>query len=1011
MQKILLIMLFALAFSAAAYAQNRTVSGKVTGSDDGLPLPQVSVLLKGTTTGVPTNIDGEYRISVPAEGGTLVFSFLGYVTQEVEIGSQSVINVILAPDVTSLEDAVVVGYGAVKKESLTGSVAQLDLEANADRPGGVQLQGNLPGVTVVRGQGPIIRGLSTINNSAPIVVIDGVLSSFAAINPTDIKSINVLKDAASASIYGARAAGGVILIETKKGEPGKMRIAIDSYYGFKQVDNSRLPQLLNAKEYADVRNLAAKNANKVPELAHNALLNPRNQITRTDWLDAIFRTATDQSYSVALSGASEKSNYYSSVRYTQTEGVQLNNYGKSLQLRLRSEHELGEYTRVGQNLNFGWNKGLGTDAFRSALYYPRSAPVYNPDGTFSGVTPENDPFGGGAFPDLRNPVADLLRGNFQGPGNTSMQFDFFAETNPLEGLTLKSMVGYGRQNGYSKSFSVRVPEPGLPNPENSLRQGANVNQNLLWETTLNYKKTFGNLHNVDLLAGYTVQQFRNEGLSVRATDFDNEKDNSEQYLSYAKKASVNDIGGSYSEEGIVSYLARLNYDYDGKYFLSSSIRRDGTSRLTGDLRWGIFPSVSAAWLINKEDFLQDIGWISLAKFRAGWGSLGNVSSLSRYPSRLSVANTRFPGIVGADVNSNLVQGRAIDGIENKDLKWETVSSLNFAVDMGFFDNRLTFTAEYFVKTTKDMIVQPPLAGTAGVNNAPFLNIGNVENKGFEFILGLQDRRNDFYYAIDANIATVQNTLTSFSDVTQKLDFNDNVRNTLYPIRAVVGNPVFSYYVIPTDGIFRTDQEAAGYVDKNNRRIQPEAKAGDLKFVDTNGDGIINDNDRVYKGDPFPDFSYGLNVKVGYKNIDLTIFAQGVQNVDLYAGYRMYSQNASLFPYNHTRDILNAWSPENPSSTIPQMSVEDRNNNFTRTSDYYIEDGSYMRIKALTLGYNLPESLLSRMNINRFRVYLTGQNLFTFTKYKGSDPEIGRNGIDQGIVPIPRTLVFGLSVGF
>ena len=228
---------------------------------------------------------------------------------------------------------------------------------------------------------------------------------------------------------------------------------------------------------------------------------------------------------------------------------------------------------------------------------------------------------------------------------------------------------------------------------------------------------------------------------------------------------------------------------------------------------------------------------------------------------------------------------------------------------------------------------------------------------------------------------------------------------------MVGNPVFSYYVIPTAGIFRTDQEAADYVDKNKRRIQPEAKAGDLKFVDTNGDGIINDNDRVYKGDPFPDFSYGLNVKVGYKNIDLTIFAQGVQNVDLYAGYRMYSQNASLFPYNHTRDILNAWSPENPSSTIPRLSVEDRNNNFTRTSDYYIEDGSYMRIKALTLGYNLPESLLSRMNINRFRVYLTGQNLFTFTKYKGSDPEIGRNGIDQGIVPIPRTVVFGLSVGF
>ena len=887
------------------------VIGTVTTSD-GVPLPGASILVVGTTTGAQTDFDGKYNLSAN-KGDVLEISYLGMVTQRITVADSTTIDVVMQENSAKLDEIVVVGYGSQSRRELTGAVSTTTFDQANERPvkGIVDyLQGNASGVTVTSAGGDpndgsniVIRGLSTINNNNPIFVVDGVISSFGSVNPNDVKSVTVLKDAASAAIYGARAAGGVVLIETKKGEIGKMKVDINVYNGFSQVDKSRLPNLLNANQFADLRNVAAINGGTVPLEADNALLNPKARITRTDWLDKIFRTAYTQNYNISMSGASEKSNYYSSIRYSSEDGVQLNTWKKQMQLRLKSEHKLNDFIKVGQNTTLDWSNGLSGDSFRSALYYPTSASIYQADGSFGGVSPVGDPFGGSAFPDLRNPVADLVRGNSDGPGNIALQLNGFIEVKATEDITVKSLVGYGRTSGYFKSFEPTAPEPGLPRLNNALTNEASVDQNILWETTVNYKKTINDIHKFNVLAGYTVQKLREEGVRVISRGFDNEDDKNVQYPDFAQTVDVGDLSGAFEEDGLVSFLGRLNYSYDGKYFFTGSIRRDATSRLESAQRWGIYPSVSGAWAVSQEDFFPQDSWVNSLKLRASWGEIGNTSALNKYPTQLSILSTRYQPIIGADVNSNLVPASAINGIENKDLKWETVRSSNFGIDLSLFNNKMNITADYFIKTTEDMIVQPPIAGTAGVANAPFLNIGNVENKGVELNVSFDDRKGDFYYSINGNISSIKNKVTSLSGVAEQLNFGDNVRNTLFPLKAVVGQPVFNFYVIPTDGIFQTDAEADAYLNSDNEKVQPEARAGDLKFLDTNNDGRITDRDRVYGGDPFPDFTYGLNTKFGYKNLELSVFIQGVENVDLFAGYKLYSQNASLNRYNHTNRYI------------------------------------------------------------------------------------------------------------
>jgi len=962
-------------------------------------LPGASILEKGTSNGVSTDFDGNYSISVTDGDATLVVAFIGFASKEVSVLNKTQINISLKEDAANLDEIVIIGYGSVAKKDLTGSVGVVD--NIGERPvtsTAASLQGSVSGVTISgTGGDPTaqpnvqIRGLGTVNNESPLYVVDGVPYFGGPINPFDIASISILKDASSQAIYGVRAAGGVILITTKKGKNGKLSFDFNT---FSSMLTAKQPKALSAADRVKYLTEVGFDTSNPVEYS---------TITRTNWVDKIFRTGVVQNYDIGVRGGNEKYTFASSIGYNTTEGTLINTNAERLTFRLSSSFKVNDKLKIGENIYYTRTSGnsvfTGTTdenggqsyngIIAQAIKANPSVALYNADGSYSDLLSVT----------TINPVSTLERLDIE-----DVNQDFFAniyfDYKILNNLKLKSSFGINSKTRNFQQFNPKSPEVSKTRTDqNSLDYLTGEQRDWSLETTLSYNEAFKDVHNLTLLAGNTLQRFESTLFSVTGRDFSSERPNLRQLVnatSWTKPLS------NYNSNSLVSYFGRAIYAYDQKYILTASLRADGTSKLPSSASkntWGTFPSVAVAWRMSNENFLENNKTISNLKLRASWGIIGNINSLDNYPTdiRLTTVNT----ILGSDDN-NYISGLALDGRSNSDIKWELTKSLNFGLDVSLFDSAWSLTGDYFIKTTDDMLLRLQGSTLEGIGEFPFVNGGSVENKGFEFSLNYQKNVGDFTYKLSGNLSKIDNKLTAVSNDSSipHIDGYNVASHT--PLLTNVGESLFSFFVLETDGIFQSDAEATSYT------VQPNAVAGDLKFIDHNNDGKISDEDRVTRGSAFPDITYAFNADFNYKNFDMRVFLQGVSGSSAYNGFKLttvYPNQTSVGPEaNLSVDAIDTWSPTNTGSSNFRLGGAGDN---LRPSDFWIEDTSYLRLKNVTIGYTFPEI----KGINRLRIYAAGENLFTITNYSGLDPEVGNRGLDGGQYPVATTFSIGLNVGF
>jgi TonB-linked SusC/RagA family outer membrane protein len=974
------------------------ITGVVTG-EAGVPLPGASVLEKGTSNGVSTDFDGNYTISVTDENAILVAAYIGYVSKEVSILGKTEINFTLKEDAAKLDEIVIIGYGSVAKKDLTGAVGVVDnINERPVTSTAAGLQGSVSGVTISStGGDPTaqpnvqIRGLGTVNNESPLYVVDGVPYFGGPINPFDIASISILKDASSQAIYGVRAAGGVILITTKKGKNGKLSFNFNS---FNSMITAKQPKALSA----------ADRVKYLTQAGFDTTSNPveYSTVDRTNWVDEIFRKGVVKNYDLGVRGGNEKNTFASSIGYTKTEGTLINTNADRLTFRLSSSFKVNDKLKIGENIYY--TKTSGNSVFTGttdknggqsyngiiaqAIKTNPSIAVYDADGNYNDLLSVS----------TINPVSTLNRLDIE-----DVNQDFFAniyfDYNILDNLILKSSFGINSKTRNFQQFNPKSPEVSKTRTDqNSLDFLTGEQQDWSLETTLSYNETFKDIHNLTLLAGNTLQRFQSTLFSITGRDFSSELPNLRQLInatSWTKPLTT------FNSNSLVSYFGRAIYSYDQKYILTASLRADGTSKLpsaASDNTWGTFPSVAVAWRMSDENFLKESETISNLKLRASWGIIGNINSLDNYPTDIRLASVNT--ILGADDN-NFLSGLALDGRSNSNIKWELTKSLNFGTDISLA-NGLSLTGDYFIKTTDDMLLRLQGSTLEGIGQFPFVNGGSVENKGFELSLNYQKTKGDFTYNLSGNLSKIDNKLTAVSNdsAIPHIDGYNVASHT--PLLTEVGQSLFSFYVLETAGIFQTDAEATAYT------AQPNAVAGDLKFIDHNNDGRITDEDRVTRGSAFPDITYAFNADFNYKNFDMRIFLQGVSGSSAYNGFKLttvYPNQTSVGPEaNLSADAIDTWSPTNAGSSNFRLGGAGDN---LRPSDFWIEDTSYLRLKNVTVGYTFPEI----KGISRLRIYAAGENLFTITDYSGLDPEVGNRGLDGGQYPTATTFSIGLNVGF
>lgn len=1021
--KKLFLLLSMVVISATTMAQTKLTG--IVYDETKLPMIGASVVIKGTTNGTVTNSDGNFTISTERSEGVLTISFMGYETVEKEFSRDENFKIYLNLSTTNLEDIVIVGYGNQKKSDLTGAIENVRLDGATERPvNSVQnaLQGNISGVTVINQGGdptesPMVRvrGIGTLSNEAPLYVVDGMPGAPVP-NVEDIKTMTVLKDASSAAIYGIRAAAGVILIETKGGKGSTSGIGFNCYWGVNLVNNKLTP--LNAQEFTDVMNTAFDNAGYAADFSGRDYLdpnkNPYGAVTRTNWVDEIFQKGFVQNYNVTANGSSDKVDYYTSARYRKNEGILLNTYHEVFNFRINSNFRLNEKLTISENIayefsngNYGVNTSSGyTGTLLTAIYYPSSATIWEDKEArlYGGVAPRGSEYIG-SYGDVINPVAYLHRLNNKKPthkinGNVKIKYDI------LSNLSYQLNIGGNISLENEKNFTSKITEPGKVFNYNKLYQSNNRSFEWLIENTLNYSLSF-NKNKLDVLVGYTMQSYEREWWSMNAEGFASEA-KKHQYFANAS-GPFGKPGGGKTGNKLLSYLGRVNYNHADKYLLTVIARRDGSTKLSKENRWEVFPSVSGAWRVKQEDFMQAVDFISDLKFRAGWGKIGNLGSLSDFPASVPLGRTK--SLLGETANYDNYLGFAETALSNRDIKWETTTQTNYGIDFSLFERRLSGSVDYYTKDTEDMLLRAQVNALAGVNQGAWENMGSIKNKGFEFSLTYKKYEGDFRYSIGINASKVKNEVKALSDQYDNIQHDNTVRGIHRPLRSEVGQPIYSFYVYENDGLFQNDAEVNAHKNSSGELLQPYAKPGDLRFVDRNKDGSINEDDKYFAGSGFPKLSFGINGSFEYKNFDLSYLIQGASDYKVFNGVK-FTTLRPIQGYNMLNDVLDAWSETNTGSDIPKISLSDENNNFGTTSDWYLEDASYIRLKNVTLGYNLPEDLVSKLHLSSARIYLSADNLLTITDYSGFDPEvISDQGIDMGKYPLPKTFIVGLSVKF
>ena len=1041
-----------------AYAQDLTVKGTVTSATDGEPLIGATVLVKGTSTGTATDIDGNYTIKAK-QGATLVFSYIGMQTREAKVTGASLDIALSEAGDSMLDDLVVVGYGVQKKKLVTGATAQIEGEniAKMNTTSPLQaMQGQLPGVSITSESGQpgsgmkvTVRGLGTIGNGSPLYLIDGVGGDISTLNPADIESIDVLKDAASAAIYGAQAANGVVLVTTKSGKEGRTKVTFDGYFGWQQAP--RKADMLNAQQYMMIMDEQNLNSGLAPYDWDNmkSIWRTNENGERlgtydTDWMDEMFvDNAKTQSYTIGVTGGSKTSTFAMSLGYINQEGIvggnKASNYSR-YNFRINSEHKMfGDIITIGEQAAFMYQKNNGIsvgniygNTLRGAFgtsplahVYADATPMYDGqivnDGIYwdSTVSDWN--------PNDGNPYGSMMMGRNKNL-NTTFNGNVYLQVEPIKGLKFRTVYGvvYG-----SSEYRGYTPLAHFTSQNSAPRTNVNQNMNrslgMTWTNTVNYNFDVAD-HNFDILLG--MESYRYSGEYVGG----NRVDLKEGFDSWDKAWITNGTGTDYGTEvnvsgnphddsRSVSYFGRLGWNWKEKYMINVTVRRDGSSRFARGHRFGTFPSVSAGWNLSSEDFMEPTrGWLDFFKLRASWGRVGNQNVDNyQYLAPIKNQNTHYffssyigPNGVLNEGYSNVLGtnwGAYPSRLGNLDITWETSEQTNVGFDARFAGSRLGVNFDYYIKKNKDWLVVAPVLATAGTD-APFINGGSVKNYGVELGLNWNDViGNDFSYSLGANFAYNHNKVGSIPNEDGIIHggTNELYNNALEFYRAQNGFPIGYFWGYQTAGLFQNETEIKDWILAGNGVLQPDVKPGDVKYVDFNHDGMIDDADKINLGNGMPKFTYGFNVNLNWKNFDLGVVASGAAGFDIVQAYRDPGSQYG----NYTTAILDRWTGEGTSNKIPRVTNQNINYQF---SDLFMQKGDYLRISNLTIGYNFAP-LINQSWCSNCRLYFQVQNLVTFTKYDGMDPEIGYgntswvSGIDYGYYPRPRTFLFGVNLGF
>ena len=1018
--KVFMLLLFFVAGTAGAYAQ-RTVTGTVVDKDR-QPVAGANVVVEGTQIGAITDVQGKFTIGVPATGNTLVVSFIGYTSQEVLIGTSSVIDVTLQMEFNSFNEVIVVGYGTQRRATVTGAISSVTSDKLTALPSAgldQALQGRAAGVTVIANGAPgfestiRVRGISTVNDANPLFVVDGVVAtSISNISPSDIESIEVLKDASTAAIYGSLGSNGVIMITTKKGKAGNVVVNLDSYYGV-QYSNARY-NLMNSDQYKDY---ATGGAFTTPAVYSNPIYADRINAGNTDWQNEIYQKGPMQNYDLSLSGGNENSTFRLSTGYLNQRGIVIKTGLERYNFRLNSDFKKGRL-KVGENLSlsFASQDPLSDDGGRSLLEHAIKMAPYLPVYNVNNLGGYQGPMSAIDGQDAENPVR-IMELNSRKQNTLNILGNLYGELELMKGLKFRTNLGLQNVRIANNQFFPSYNDDNLGgNTHQSTFANIIKNQaaynSFLFTNNLTYNLTLAEKHNFELLAltEYSAVHSTVENASSHnaITDQVEELSNSDASLS---SGSIDYFR--------ISYLGRLNYNYDGKYLFSASIRKDASSRFGQDKRWGTFPSVSLGWNIAKEAFLSDVAYLSNLKLRASWGKAGN-DKITDYAYSSSLTSNMYYVI-----NNVAVVGTTPAGASNPDLKWEETTMTNIGLDLGLLKNKFTLSAEYYLNRSNDLLMQVPLPlSTGDFTGTISKNAGSMDTKGFELQLGYNDFEGDFQWSVNLNLGTFKNKVKSLGGSTYISGYSFEGEDLN---RCQVGQPAFFFYGWKFDGIFQTVSEAKTYMDSTEFKLN-SCTAGDFRIKDTNGDGKIDANDRTSIGNPFPKMTLGLDLNVSYKGFDLNLFISGVYGNKLY--------NTNLFDlvgmdrlFNSDVRVLDRWSLTNPSNTIPRAGTVASN---VQASDRFVEDGAYTKLKNLTLGYTVPERLLKN-KVAKLRIYVSAQNMICITKYSGLDPEVGRytssgtslgqigapsttsqnyaNGIDVGNYPIPKSVIAGIQVTF
>lgn len=989
-----------------AQQQAKTVTGTVT-DVSGEPIIGANIRIKGTTTGTITDIDGNFSIEAEPQS-VIEVSYIGYLTQETVINNQKSIRFLLKEDTKTLDEVVVIGYGVQKKADLTGSVANINTEklntqSNANI--GQALQGKIAGVDIVsQGGAPgsgtriMVRGIGTLNNASPLYIVDGMyMNSIDHINPNDIASIDVLKDASSAAIYGSRAANGVIIVTTKEGSNTEGKPIIDLSVNLGISTASKFLDMLDAKGWAEVTTIARQAIGKPAlDMATDLANKPDN-----DWQDIMFRPALMQNYNLSVKGGGKYSTYYTGLGYFNQDGIVKGTNYQRYNIQSKNDYKRGIFS-AGTNLiiSFSHDKPLHQE-LRGGMIGTilQSVPTLEKyDDTREGGY-------GGTYGDVVNiphPLA-IIDDNIMDRYNENVKIfaNLYAQIELFKGLKYKLNLtpdfSFERYKNYLNKYDFGL----ATNSITQLTERQRRRRNILVENLLTFDRTFGE-HKISALAGYTYQDSRfrhiqayGEGLPQGLEEID------------AATTNRSNEGNSWRSV-LTSILGRVFYSYQNKYLFTATIRRDGSSKFGKNNRYGYFPSFSLGWNVAEEKFMENVHWLDQLKLRGGYGVLGN-QEIDNY----QYSSTITTGINYPDGNGGLLQGAFPKNFANPDIKWEETAMTNVGIDFMAFNNHLSLTADYYVKNTKDILLTVPIPISSGGANDPIRNAGKIRNNGFEFNLGWMDQPNpDISYGINLIGSFNKNKVIAMGSESGSIKGGSTNQN-ITTSETKAGYPIGGYWLISTAGYFNSQEEVDAYA-KDGKKIQPAAEPGDIKFVDANNDGVINDDDRVFQGSPFPDFTFALNGNMRYKNFDLSIGLQGVLGNKIYNATRQTLEDVTKGS-NFLASCLDYWTPENKNASHPRLTWDDPNRNTRAESDRYLENGSYLRLRSVQLGYTFPQTWFKGA-IQHARVYINAENLFTITSYSGYSPDVNADnanyrGFDNFIYPTNRTFMLGLNVTF